>query len=56
MVSKDENNNYKKYVLKKGNDTINMVKLKVDENKNLNLEEILQSITDGQDYNLFALR
>jgi hypothetical protein len=33
-----------------------MVKLKVDENKNLNLEEILQSITDGQDYNLFALR
>lgn len=56
MVSKDENNNYKKYVLKKGNDTINMVKLKVDENKNLNLEEVLQSITDGQDYNLFALR
>jgi hypothetical protein len=56
MVSKEENKNYKKYVLKKGNDTIEPIKLKVDENKDLDLKEVLQSITYGQDYNLFALR
>lgn len=72
VVSKEDNKDYTKCILKKGNDTITMVKFKtlqkphsVDNNPNeLNIDpkEIeeykkkLESLMGGKDYNLFSLR
>lgn len=58
-ISKEDNKGYIKYVLKKANDTITMVKI-----KNLKLGDMedevvkneLKSVVGQEDYNLFALR
>lgn len=56
---KVDNPDYTKYVLKKWNDTITLVKIKKLQMDNMEDEEIknvLKSIVDQQDYNLFSLR
>lgn len=53
------NNDYTKYVLKKGNDTLTMVKMKKLQMDNMEDDEVqntLKSIVDQQNYNLFVLR
>lgn len=53
------NEDYTKYVLKKWNDTITLVKMKKLQMDNMEDEEIqstLKPIVDQQNYNLFALR
>ncbi len=51
-----DNKDYTKYVLRKGEDVLTMVKLKIEGNGDLNLKWALESLNEGEDYNLFVLR
>ncbi len=55
---KEENSNYIKYVLKKGIDSITMVKLKMSRNLNedFDIKNVLADVIEWKDFNLFALR
>ncbi len=55
---KEENSNYIKYVLKKGTDSITMVKLKMSRNLNedFDIKNVLADVIEWKDFNFFALR
>lgn len=59
VSSKENNKDYIKYILKKGNDTLTMVKIKnlvLDKMKSKETQNMIKTVVGQQDYNLFALR